>query len=202
MKKKQAEEFARRHFEGRDIVEIDTTGIPPTVELLNQVALFEGRIKFAKLWRTGPMIQAEFADGRRAHWRGAIDLRTFARSQDIIFEARGFLMHTPGNRAIKHTWETVARMIRAIADQNATDLDPPLQDEFQQVIRSTWERAFRPEAKNRIEFNQILRECLLQSRDNAGPPRCCVWIDEQSVWVHQPTFEDWLSTPGAKGSRF
>jgi hypothetical protein len=50
--------------ESRDIVEIDVGGITPSIEVLNQVALFEGRIKFAKLWRTGPMIQAEFADGR------------------------------------------------------------------------------------------------------------------------------------------
>jgi hypothetical protein len=112
-------------------------------------------------------------------------------------------MRTPGNKSIRRIWETIARIIRSIADQNATDLEPPLQDEFAQVIRSTWEKAERPETTDRSEFNKMLQSSQLQRRDHvAGPPKCCVWVGEGSVWIHQPTFEDWLSTPVAKSKRY
>jgi hypothetical protein len=102
-------------------------------------------------------------------------------------------------------------MIRSIADQDSISTEPPLKDEFRQILRTTWEKADRPEVsergdpkQRRRDFNTILQECLLHRRQHAAsaPPRCCVWIGEQSCWVHQESLVEWLSTPGAKSKHY
>jgi hypothetical protein len=188
---------------------VDVGAAPPSLALLNAVALFNGRIRFTSLRRRGSMIQAGFDNGREAWWPTATDLRTFARSQDRLLDATGFLIPTPTNKAIKRTWEPVAQLIRTLADQDATNIEPPLKDEFEQIIRATWVRAGTPQAFGREEFFKILQACQNYKRDHVAdrPPRCCVWIgagetSEGSCWIYQDALLSWLSTPVAKARHY
>jgi hypothetical protein len=205
-----------RYAEGQEqasghIVGIDLTDLPRTIETLNKVPLLKGRLEFKWLRRRGSLIQAGFVDGTQAMWRNATELGTFGRAQSALFEGTGVLIPTPSSRRIRKDWEPVAQMIRSIADQDSISAEPPLKDEFRQILRTTWEKADRPEAKEagdpkqrRREFNTILRECLLHQRHHAAsaPPRCCVWIGEQCCWVHQESLLEWLSTPVAKSKHY
>jgi hypothetical protein len=191
-------------------LEVDLSLAIPTIELLNSVPIFGGRIKFTSIYRRGTLIQAEFADGNKATWPTATDLRTFARSQDILFSSTGILLVTPPQKEIKTTWEPIAQLIRSLADQNATDVPPPLEDEFAQILRSTWERAGRPKTETREEFFEMLCHCQKCPRDPAAlvPPTCAVWIGgageqaEQFIWVHLDVLQAWLSTPAAKSKHY
>ena len=186
------------------------SGAIPSIGLLNSVALFQRRITFVWLRRRGTIIQAGLSDGRIAQWNTATDLRTFARSQDILLDATGFLMPTPATQKIRRVWEPVAQLIRSIADADATNIEPALKDEFEQVIRATWERAGRPQVSGREDFFEILRECQHQKRDHAAeaPPRCCVWVggvgesSHQFCWIYQDALVSWLSTPMARSKHY
>jgi hypothetical protein len=191
-------------------LQVDLHAAPQSVELLNSLALFKGRIGFTWLRRRGSIIQAGFANGGEARWNTATDLRTFARSQDVLLEATGILIPSPPVRAIKQIWEPVAQLIRTLADQDATNIEPPLKDEFEQVIRTTWVRAGRPEAIGKEEFFKILGECQNYRRDHVAqkPPRCCVWVggagemSEHFCWIYQEALVMWLSTPVAKNKHY
>jgi hypothetical protein len=191
-------------------LEVDLSLAIPSLELLNASPLFGGRIKFAAIYRRGTLIQAEFAGGNKATWPTATDLRTFARSQDILFSATGVLLPTPAQKEIKTTWEPIAQLIRSLADQNATNVAPPLEDEFAQILRSTWERAGRPKTETREQFFEMLQHCQKCPRDPAAlvPPVCAVWIGgageqaEQFIWVYQDVLQAWLSTPAAKSKHY
>jgi hypothetical protein len=186
---------------------VDACTVPPDIELLNALPLFAGHVKFAWLRRRGSLIQAGFADGREASWATATDLRVFARSQDVLLDSTGYLIPTPPVRDVRATWEPVAQLLRRIADADATDIEPPLKDEFEAIIRSTWVRAGRPQVSGREEFFEILQECQNHKRDHTAtmPARCCVWVGgvgeagEQFCWIYQDALLEWLSTPNAKG---
>jgi hypothetical protein len=160
------------------IMGFDLADLPQTIDTLNCVPLLKGRITFVWLRRRGSIIHARFSNGREARWNSATDLRTFARSQDILLDATGVLIPTPTTRALKPTWEPVAQLIRHLADQDATNMEPFLKDEFDQIIRATWVRAGRPQVVDREGFFRMLRECQNHRRDNAAekPPQCCVWV--------------------------
>jgi hypothetical protein len=189
---------------------VDPYAAPPSLDLLNSVALFQGHIRFAWLRRRGSIIQAGFINGREARWNTATDLRTFARSQDVLLDATGYLIPTPAQKAIKRIWEPCAQLIRTLADQDATNIEPPLKDEFEQIIRATWVRADRPQAFGKEAFFEILRECQSHQRNHAAekPPRCCVWVGgvgESSThfcWIYQDALLTWLSTPVAKSKHY
>jgi hypothetical protein len=66
---------------------VNLDAVPPTVALLNSLAVFSGRIQFECIRRRGPMIMATFAGGGEAIWRSMTDLTSFARSQAILAEA-------------------------------------------------------------------------------------------------------------------
>jgi hypothetical protein len=74
------------------VVAIDPLGVTPTLDLLNSVELFAGHIRFTWLRRRGSIIQAGFDNGREARWNSATDLRTFARSQDVLLDATGCVL--------------------------------------------------------------------------------------------------------------
>lgn len=189
------------------VLKVNPLDRPASIELLNSVALFEGRIKFTWIRRRGSLIQAGFTNGRQAQWFSATDLRTFSRSQDILYDATDFLIQTPAQRnGIKNVWEPVSQLIRDISNADAVNLEAPLKDEFESIIRTTWIRAGRPYANDAEEFYAILRKCQRWVRNEKAeaPPVCCVWAGgngESSlhhVWIYQETFIDWLSTPMAK----
>ena len=128
----------------------------------------------------------------------------------MLLDATGFLIPTPTFKAIKRMWEPIAQLIRTLADLDATNVEPPLKDEFEQIIRATWVRAGRPEAFGKEPFFHILRDCQNYRRDHVAekPPRCCVWVGgagEDSAgycWIYQDALLSWLSTPVAKSKHY
>jgi hypothetical protein len=191
-------------------VRVDLNLAKPSLDLLNAIPLFLGKIQFAWLRRRGSMIEAGFADASECQWPTATDLRTFARSQDILFGATGILMASPPLSQIKQIWEPIAQLIRTLADGDSTDIEPPLRDEFLQIIRATWERAGRPQAWGGDEFYEMLHRCVDYQRchTDTSPPRCCVWVGgageqaEQFTWIYMDSLVTWLSTPAAKGKHY
>jgi hypothetical protein len=189
---------------------VDPNLITPSIQLLNANPLFEAKIQFAWLRRRGSMIQAGFADGSECVWATSTDLRVFARSQDILFDATAFLIPTPSPPGIIHAvWEPVAQLIRKLADQDSTDLDPPLQDEFAEIIRDTWERAGRKQITGDDELIEMLQACHNYRRNHTdtAPPFCAVWLfaGDQATprcYVYLNAFVTWLSTPAAKNKHY
>lgn len=194
----------------KNTIEMDSD-IPPSLDALNSAALFQRRIKFTWLRRRGELIEAGF-DGtaRIAQWFEATDLRTFTRSQDILFYATDFLIPTPPRRVAVEVWEPVAQLIRNVANLDAVDSEPALKEEFESIIRSTWNKARRPYANDGDILFEILKECQTTRRnpDAEFPHRSCVWAGGMGesaphfCWVYQENLIDWLSTPSAKHKQY
>jgi hypothetical protein len=100
--------------------------------------------------------------------------------------------------------EPAAQLIRRIADQDAVDTRPALEDEFADILSATFERAGRPVIETAAEWIAVLRECTSHKRNPQfpTPPRCAVWAGEGYAWVHQPSLVEWLSTPSARNKHF
>jgi hypothetical protein len=184
--------------------QINIDNLPSDINFLNALAIFGGRIQFESVCRRGPLLIAQLGKGRQAIWHSMTDLTTFSRSQAIIAGATGIIIPTPPKARVRTTWEPAAQMILQIAgtDQIVTEAD--LKDEFEQVLRATWERAGRPIATNTAEFVELLRTCLSHSRNPSSerPPVCCIWVADEYCWIHQPSLLEWLSTPMGKHKHY
>lgn len=183
----------------------------PTIDLLNSVTLFQRKIKFVWIRRRGEITQAGFANNDRvAEWYDATDLRTFARSQDILFKATDHLIPTPPRNIVTQVWEPVAQLIRNVSKQDAEEMESPLKDEFRDIFKSTWLKARNAIARDADAFTQILGECQTTARNPKAdfPPRCAVWSGAEGelapdyCWVHLEVLIDWLSTPNAKHKQY
>jgi hypothetical protein len=183
---------------------VNVDSVEPTVAALNSLSIFGGRIQFRSVKRRGGMILAEFADGSQGIWRTMSDLMVFSRSQAILAGATGLVIPTPPNRIVRREWEPAAALMLRVADRDKVLTAADLKDEFSEVLRATFKRAGTPYASDPDAFVQILGECTTHSRDpqNGNPPRCCVWVAEESVWVHQPSLLEWLSTPMGKNKHY
>ena len=183
---------------------IDLAQAEPSLELLNALDIFGGRIQFRFVRRRGPMIIATPARGQEIIWYSIADLTSFSRSQAILAEATHVLIPTPPKAKIRTAWEPAVQLLLELADRDKELADPPLQDEFREMLRSVWERAGSPSLHKNQEqadelFVDLLRQSTAHARDpHAEPPACCVWLAEGFSWVHLPSLLDWLSCPVAK----
>jgi hypothetical protein len=200
------ETYRPRGADRRDpgVTEVRLDALAPSLETLNALNLFGGRITFTLLRRRGALIEAHFEHGTRAIWRTAGELASFRESQHILFAATGQLLATPPQRKVLALWEPAAQLIRRIADQDAVDTRPALEDEFADILSATFERAGRPVIENPAEWIAMLRECTSHKRNpqSPTPPSCAVWAGEGYAWVHQPSLVEWLSTPSARNKHF
>jgi hypothetical protein len=187
---------------------VDLNQLQPSLELLNAQPVFGGRIQFRSVRRRGPMIIATPAHGEEIIWFSIADLTSFSRSQGIIADATHVLIPTPPKAKIRGSWEPAAQLLLQLADGDKELAEPPLKDEFREMLRSVWERAGSPaldRAGLRSDelFVELLRQCTSHARDpHAEPPACCVWLAEGFSWVHLPSLLDWLSCPVAKSKHF
>jgi hypothetical protein len=154
------------------------------------------------------MIIATPARGQEIIWYSIADLTSFSRSQAILAEATHVLIPTPPKAKIRTAWEPAVQLLLELADRDKELADPPLQDEFREMLRSVWERAGSPSLHKNQEqadelFVDLLRQSTAHARDpHAEPPACCVWLAEGFSWVHLPSLLDWLSCPVAKSKHF
>jgi hypothetical protein len=200
------ETYRPRGADRRDpgVTEIRVDALAPSLETLNALNLFGGRISFTLLRRRGALIEAHFAHGARAIWRTAGELASFRESQHILFQATGQLLPTPPQRKVLACWEPAAQLIRRIADQDAVDTRPALEDEFADILCATFERAGRPVIETAAAWVAMLDECTSHKRNphSSTPPRCAVWAADGYAWVHMPSLVEWLSTPAARNKHF
>jgi hypothetical protein len=196
-------------------IEIDLKALPQTLATLNLCPLFNNAgLKFAWVRRRGSMIQAGFGNPpRQVIWRNARELANFTLAQSAIFDGTGVLLPSPGPRKVRRIWEPLAQLIRSIADQDAVDMEPPLADEFRQILRDVWQKSGKPNAdaspdadappspkQVRRQFNLMLHQCQLQNRESSTP--ACVWIAEGEIWVYPDTLTAWLSTAAGKSKHY
>jgi hypothetical protein len=178
---------------------VDLNQCKPTLELLNAQVVFGGLIQFRAVRRRGPMIIATPIKGQEIIWYSTADLTSFTKSQAILADATGELIATPPRAQVRAWWEPAAQLLLKLSDQDKELAEPPLTDEFRQILRSTWERAGSNALQTDEQFVDLLQEATAHTRDPHGePPNCCVWMAEGYSWVHLPSLLDWLSCPVAK----
>ena len=178
--------------------------LPSTLDLLNALAIFEGRIRFSAVKARGPMIIAEFDGGGEAIWHTMTDLMSFARSQIILAEATRTVIPTPPRSKIKTTWEPVAQLILRLAGADRVMSTDALREEFRHIVEGTWKSAGCPNVDDDGDFFEVLRECLDHHREPAAvkPPRRCVWHDGKYSYVHLLSLVEWLSTPAGRNKHY
>jgi hypothetical protein len=182
---------------------INIDSAEPSLELLNSLAIFEGRVRFISLHRRGQMIVAKFADGAEAIWPSITELKSFSKAQAIIADATDILISTPSNQKVRAMWEPAVQLILQLATGDKVPIGAALREEFREILRSVWERAGSPIADKTEQFVELLQQCSLHYRDpHRGPPCCCIWIAEDACWVHQPQLMDFLSTPLGKNRHY
>ena len=182
---------------------INLDAIHPTIEALNGLDIFGGRIQFVDISRRGPMIVADFADDAEAVFHTLTDLTSFARAQVILAQATQVLIPTPARQNIKTEWEPAVQLILKLAGKDQTMNADKLREEFREILRIAWERAKYPCTKDDSEFLAMLRLCYSNKRDPQGPPpACAVWHDQAHCYSHQMSFMNWLSTPGGRNKHY
>jgi hypothetical protein len=190
MKPKKAEQMAARHFHAR----IDLNSLPAsTVDKLNALALFAGRIRFESARRRDSMIIAVTNEGREIIWPTTADLVSFPKSQGIIAAGAEVYIPAPEYRSIRKEWDTAAALILKLAAADSKVLDHPLKEEARELLRLMWRAADQPCAANSADFMDIMRAILRARRDPTGAPPPAVFIAEDYTWTHVPTLRNWMS---------
>jgi len=174
---------------------VNLEALPATVETLNILTVFGGRVRFESVRRRGPMIIATTTEGREIVWPTTKELGAFSSSQAIIADATNIHLPSPPHRLVKATWDAAAALILRIASGDAQTLEPPLKEETRELLRLMWRAAGQPLADDSEQFIDIMRAVLRSRRDPQGTPPPCVFIAEESAWVHAPTFRAWLFIP-------
>ena len=194
MKRKKAEDTARRHFRSNRAT-VNLNAFSSTLDTLNGLDFFYGRIRFKSVRRRGPMIIATTEAGREIVWPTLRDLGSFGNSQAIIADATDIYILPSDYRSIRREWDAAADLIVKIAGLDAIALEPALQEETRDLLRMMWRAAGQPAAKDSAEFIDFMRAIQRSRRDPNGEAPPCVFLAEERCWVHAPTFRNWLSLP-------
>lgn len=187
---------SRTHSAGVPIAAcVDLQSFEPSLDLLNSLSVFHGRIEFTAVKRRASMIIATTSAGAEVVWPTAADLATFQRSQGIIADATSILLPTPPHRQIRTQWEAAAHLILKLATADEVTLGSPLKEEIRDLLRTMWRAAGQPCAITSADFIALVRATLRARRDPRGPIPSCVFAAEESVWVHVPSLRAWASIP-------
>ena len=104
MKRKKAEDVARKHFRSTRAT-VNLNALPSTLDTLNALDFFNGRIRFRSVRRRGPMIIATTEAGREIVWRTMKELESFADSRAIIADATDVYIMPSDYRSIRREWD-------------------------------------------------------------------------------------------------
>jgi hypothetical protein len=190
---------------------VDINLLEPSLELLNSLTVWQGRIEFTAVRRKGPMLIATTTTGAVVVWPTTGDLNLFSRSQAIISDVTNILIPSPPVREIRKRWEEAASLLLKLAAMDDIRLEPALKEEIRDLLRLVWQAAGRPYAKDSGEFIGFIRAVQRTSRnpkwvwgDSARAPQTakptvaippCVFVSEEAVWVHVPSLRLWASIP-------
>jgi hypothetical protein len=181
---------------------VNLDNVAPSIELLNSLAVFGGRLEFTSVRRRGSMIIATTTLGAEIVWPTIADLASFSRSQSIIADHAGVLLPTPPQGSIRRWWEAAAHVLLTLSAADGISLQNPLREETRDLVRLMFEHCGHPVAKSSREFIECVRTTLSARRDPGGNPPPCVFVAEESVWLHMPTFRRWLSIPALTNKLF
>jgi hypothetical protein len=171
--------------------------VDPSLELLNDLPVFRGRIAFRAVKKRGSMLIAETTEGREIIWPNAEALASFSKARAIIADAADIFLPTPAPRLIHTRWEPAAYLLSKLATADGIAIEPALTEEVRDLLRLMWRHAGQPTADDNAEFIGFMRAILASRRDPRGekPTPPAVFIAEQQTWTHVPTLRAWLSLP-------
>jgi hypothetical protein len=167
--------------------------VEPSLETLNAMALFHGRLRFQSVSRRGSMILATTAENQQIIWPTMNDLTTFARARAAIAEGADVLLPQPPKNQVASIWDPAANMIIRLAARDAIRVEHVLKAECKDLLILMWRYAKQPNASNSAEFMNFLIAIAQSVRDRERPAPPCVFTAEEFCWVHLPTFRNWIS---------
>ncbi len=193
---------AGRYQEGSSasgVIQIEVPLTGATIEDLNRLALFSGRLRFESIWRRGGNTFARIHNGREpreVRWACDAELLSFAKSQSVLMGG-GVLIPSPRKGDIRGKWETAVQLILMLADADRVDTGDALVLETEERLARTFGLAGKPVATEERQMARIMGALSNYRRNPASlesaPP--CVFVGEGSAWVHVPSWRAWMSTP-------
>jgi hypothetical protein len=174
---------------------IDLNRLQPSLELLNSLIVWQGRIQFISVKRRGPMLIATTTGNLEIVWPSTTELGSFAKSQAIISDTTNVWIPTPGQRQIRVQWEPAVTLLLQLAAEDGIRLEPALKEEIRDLVRLMWRAAGQPVAMDSGEFIDYMRAVQHTRRSPAGACPPCVFAAEEQAWIHVPSFRAWLSLP-------
>jgi hypothetical protein len=174
---------------------IDLNRFEPSLDLLNSLIVWQGRIQFTSVKRRGPMLIATTTSKLEVIWPSTAELASFSKTQAIIADTANILIPTPPHRQIRAQWEPAIALLLQLAAKDGLSLEPALKEEVRDLVRLMWRAARQPVAKNSGEFIEFMRAVQQTRRNPAGAVPPCVFAAEKQAWVHVPSFRAWLSLP-------
>jgi hypothetical protein len=174
---------------------VDLSRFEPSLELLNSLIIWQGRIEFLSVKRKGPMLIATTNGNVEIVWPTMAELNVFSRSQAVIADATNILIPTPPQGEIRKQWEQAVGLLLQLAAQDDIRLEPALKEEIRDLLRLVWRAADQPIAHDSGKFIDFVRAAQRTRRNPNGAVPPCVFIAEEATWVHVPSFRLWLSIP-------
>jgi hypothetical protein len=169
------------------------SAVDASIETLNAMALFHGRLAFQSVSRRGSMIVATTTKNQQIIWPTMADLTSFARARAAIAEGADVLLPQPPKNQVSKIWDPIADMIIRLAARDAIRVEHVLKAECKDLLILMWRYAKQPSASNSKEFMEFLIKISQSVRNRERPAPPCVFTAEQFCWVHVPTFRNWLS---------
>jgi hypothetical protein len=169
------------------------TAVEPSVEMLNAMSIFHGRLQFTFVSRRGSMILAVTSENQQIIWPTMNDLTSFARARAAIAEGADVLLPQPPRNQVAKIWDPAANMLIRLAAQDAIRVEHVLKAECKDLLILMWRYAKQPNAENSRQFMEFLIAILQSVRGREQPAPPCVFTAEEHCWVHIPTFRNWLS---------
>jgi hypothetical protein len=174
---------------------IAANAVEISIDTLNSMAIFHGRIEIQSVARRGSMIIATTANAQEIILPTVNDLISFAKARAAIAEGTAVLLPQPPKGQVSEIWDPAAQMILRLAERSAMKIEPVLKSECRDLLIQMWRYSKQPSAKNSEEFMEYLVQIRKSIRNRESPSPPCVFIAEGFCWVHVPTFRNWLSLP-------
>jgi hypothetical protein len=168
----------------------------PSVEDLNRLALWAGRLAFTAVRRRGQYIEAVTSNDRIVRLKPS-DLSSFSKCQQAIAAGAGVWVPTPPRGKARLWWDAAASMLVSLADQDSVGNDDPLRLEAAALLRESWEAIGKPAASGSIKTGDLIERLKQFERlgDPLGVHPPVVFVAEGQTWVHPRKWRIWLGTP-------
>jgi hypothetical protein len=190
---RQTEIWGSKAWQREETIVLAASAVDPSIETLNAMTLFHGRLRFQSVCRRGSMIIATTTEKQQIIWPTMTDLTTFAKARAAIAEGADVLLPQPPRNQVAKIWDPAVSMIIRLAARDAIRVEHVFKDECKALLILMWRYAKQPSASSSKQFMDFLIAISQSVRDKERPAPPCVFVAEEHVWVHVPTFRNWLS---------